>query len=595
MRALGDAETREEIGKWLERIKLGEDFRRSVAFEEKWKTWKKYYRNEFKKGLLPVNLVFPLIRSLVPRIYFRDPRVIVTPRKERMTYHAKVVESIDNWIVRRLEVKRTFKRIIQNACLYGTGIGKTGMDSEFGYDPEKQRAMSEFEEDMVEMGAWEHPEDYYTTEYNQNIVPGLPWYGSVNPRHFVVPFGCEDIRSAPWVAHKIIRHIDDVKGDDKYENKSGLRPTHSMEAFHQESRSTRRANPDGAEYVILWEVYDAREKRIKVIAQEHDQYLRNEEDLLQLTGLPFDVVTFNDDDEWFWGISDVQYLEPQQLEINEIRTQYRQQRRNSLAKLLVAQDAISPEDMEKLRSGDIDSIIEVRSNALEGVVKELQTHMNNDLLLAGQTIRQDMRETVGFSRNQMGEFDASTRRTATEASIVNEAAMLRVDERRDTAADMYVAAIRRINQLIFSQWTEERVVQVIGPNRMPYWVTYTGEQLAGDYDLQVDPDAAQPMSSQLRKFEALELLKVITSIPPELLVDPMTGQIGVNIREVIKNAIEQYGTIDSSRVIIEAQPPMPASPGTESMGLAEMIQMMGGGGAPDAAVPLQMLGLQGRV
>ena len=135
-----------------------------------------------------------------------------------------------------------------------------------------------------------------------------------------------------------------------------------------------------AEYVELWEIYDKRERRIKVIATGYDKYLRNVEDDLYGGQVPYESLIFNDDGDYFWGISDCKIIEPQQLELNEIRTQYQEHRKLSLIKMLVDKGSISPEDFHKLESGEISRIIPV--NGGPRAVAIFSPHIPPDLIIA---------------------------------------------------------------------------------------------------------------------------------------------------------------------------------------------------------------------
>jgi len=160
----------QELEKWQENLKLAKDFRKEVANYEKWKDWKKYYRNDYSPGVIPVNLIFSIGRSIIPRVYFRNPQVSVMPLKPGMEMQARIVEALDNWMVRRIGFKQTMKRSIQDAYLAGTGIIKLGYDSEFGYDP------STYDQGYEEPILWdtgEYEEPY--PEYNSQVFRGLPW------------------------------------------------------------------------------------------------------------------------------------------------------------------------------------------------------------------------------------------------------------------------------------------------------------------------------------------------------------------------------------------------------------------------------------
>ena len=562
----------QEIEKWQENLKLAKEFRKKVADYDKWKDWKAYYRNDYAPGIIPVNLIFSIGRSIIPRVYFRNPQVSVIPLKPGMEMQARIVEALDNWMVRRIGFKQTMKKVIQDAYLTGTGIIKLGYDSEFGYDP------SVYDQGYEEPVFWDvgdYEEPY--PEYNSKVFRGLPWALRIPGRDFLVPWGCESLDTAEWVAHRYLRRLDDIKADPKFENTKGLKGTHThLEVDEDKIRRELYKRDSQAEYVELWEIYDKRERRIKVIATGYDKYLRNVEDDLYGGQVPYESLIFNDDGDYFWGISDCKIIEPQQLELNEIRTQYQEHRKLSLIKMLVDKGAISPEDFHKLESGEIGRIIPVNGDP-RTVAHILSPHIPPDLIMASREVRQDIRETVGFSRNQMGEFDDSTRRTATEASIVQQAASIRVDERRDVTANLFAQCVARMNKFIFQNWTDRHVLQVVGPEGGRHWVSFTGPQIAGDYELRVDPESSLPVTKESRKADALQLLGTL---------GPIFAQIGnqKGLQQLITHVLESYEGINPGNFF-----PDPEGVGgnpENAIPINEYIQMMGGQGGANIPIPL---------
>lgn len=575
----------EEIAFWEKVRKQGEKFRLETAIENQWAVYRAYYRNEFDEGILPENLVFPLIKSIVPRVYFRDPKVIITPQRPGFSVQAKILETIDNWVIRQMRLKKSMKRIIQDACTYGTGIGKSGYDSEFGYDAEEQRTKSEVEQYFNATGTWE--EDTEVIEYDESILPGTPWYKRVHGNNLILPYGCEDVKDTWCVIHKVVRHIDDVKADRKYVKTDRLTPTHTLAAKYGKEMQRRPGMALDTDYVVLYEITDLRTKRSKVIAEGHNFFLRNDIDELLAAGNPYDLMVFNEDDASAWGLSDVMYLDPQQREINEISTQYRTQRQLSVLKVLAREGLFSPEQRERFMSGELGALVEVAgsmSDDIRASIMQFEPRFTNELLEAKQVVRESAREQVGFSRNEQGDYDTSSRRTAYEASLVHAAHQIRVDERRDVAADMYVDIIQRINKYIFKFWTEQRYAEVVGPDNAKYWVNYTGAMLRGDYYYQVDPDTSQQRSSELRKSEALQLLQVVGSLP----IDRMANQDGspkVKLDGLLEYVLDQFQSVDTMRIINPNGAPMMDG---QVMSIDQLKAMMGQmgqmGGAQNASL-----------
>jgi len=125
------------VQEWKERIKAGLEYRKKYSTRSKWEDFRKYYRGQWAPGILPVNKTFSYGRMLVPKVYFRAPRVTITAAHPDLVWHAKVVEAIDNLLIRELGLKRVLKRAVMHAYLCGVGPVKLGYDSEFGYIPEQ--------------------------------------------------------------------------------------------------------------------------------------------------------------------------------------------------------------------------------------------------------------------------------------------------------------------------------------------------------------------------------------------------------------------------------------------------------------------------
>jgi len=138
-----------------------------------------------------------------------------------------------------------------------------------------------------------------------------------------------------------------------------------------------------------------------------------------------------------------------------------------------------------------------------------------DLFLAEENVLHDARETVGFSRNQFGEYKpGSADTTATEARIVAMASEIRVDERRDMVADLMVDVVSDMHNIIFSEWKEPQVVDIAGPQGVQLWVEFTGDMLRhGTYEVKVDPDSSVPETKAVREQKAIQTYQILMQNP----------------------------------------------------------------------------------
>ena len=248
---------------------------------------------------------------------------------------------------------------------------------------------------------------------------------------------------------------------------------------------------------------------LDLLKENKGQVLYDGDDAMQSNGFPNFPLVFNPDTECFWGVPDSQILDPYQREINEIRTQQMKHRRLTLVKLLAKKGSIDQGEITKMLSEEVGSVVWVNDASIDRAVRPVQAaDIPQSLFLAGEQTQKDVRDTVGFSRNQFGEYNSQTAETtATEAQIVEGATGIRVDERRDAVADLTVRVIEGMHDLIFQHWSHREVMEVVGPGGVPIWVQFTPTMLRhGQYHVKVDPDSGMPTDRRATRTEGSQRL-----------------------------------------------------------------------------------------
>jgi len=569
---------RPEVTWWDAQIKAGILFRKKFSQEGKWDLWRQYARGNWNQGTMPVNLFYAMSRSLIPRIYFRNPSISITPRKPGPTHMAfsTVLQRIDNKMIRQMKIKKQMKRAVYHAFLFGTACPKVGFGAQFTPTPDDEVTGAPIQNEEQNL-KWK-------TEYRSNVLKNMPWVSTVHPGHLIVPDGLVDFDETRWVAHWIRRPLHEVQNDKRLKNTDDLKPTRVTSA--QSGDSAGRT----VELTDLFEIRDKQTQRVFIIAPSStDKVLLFEPDEMQYEGrVPFHPIVFNEDDDAFWGIPDANILEPHQLEMNETNTQIMKHRRMSLIKFLYQTKSIKEEELDKMLSEDVMGGVQVSDI---NQVKPLQVAaIPQDLLIAKQNIWDDVRQEFGFSQNQGGDFN--NRRggdtTATEAEIVRQASEIRVDERRDLVADVLVDIMRDVHRVIFGNWTETEVIDVVGPQGRPIFVKFTGKMLeAGQYDIKIDPDSSLPETKAAREQKAMLLYGQFRTNP---LIDPvkLTQYLlhemqGVAFDDMMRNLGMEGGGTEDKPLEIEELGKLQGRAIQELGSKADNIESLGPGGGNDAA------------
>jgi hypothetical protein len=517
---------------WKNEVRMGVRYRTQFGKSAEWLRYKNMYRGLWEKNLVPVNIIYALGRSIIPQIYFRNPHISVSPKKPGYTIHARVMERVDNYLIRETGLKQEMKSCALDTYLCGRGPLILGYDSEFGFNP----SFSSSQYSDLTLTSFNKKGD--KIEYSDNVKPGFPWAMRCNPLDFIVPWGTSRWEDARWFAIRKMRMLRDINEDPKYTNKADLkgiyksrmeasteaRPEGNIKGFEDDARN---------EWVEIFEIHDKRSQYVYVIALDHDKFLRAEYDFLQVEGLNAEVLGFNEDPDYFWWTPDCRLVEVQQAEMNDIRTMAKRHRRVALLKVLYDKGMVGKDELTKLLDEDPKAAVGIDAGANGDVRKSValfQSHVPPDLISAAREVREDVREIIGFSRNQMGSFeDSGGRRTATEASIVKAAAMIRIDERRDIMADFLERIIRKQNQLIFSNWSAERLVDIIGPDGARYWIRFTGQEIKGEFSYQINPEESIPEDRRTRRAEIMEYIQVASQTPGidmKYLMESYAAQLG---------------------------------------------------------------------
>lgn len=562
---------------WLEELRKGIEDRNKKAHVMKWEKWRRWYRGLYNANELPYNVYFKLLRTMIPRVYFRNPSASITPRKRQQGQvdywvFAQIMEQIDNALYDRMRLKEAMKMSIQDAFMFGTGVPKLGYGGQFNARPDP-------------VGATEAPPDKkhkeQQIEYNSYILPDTPWIMRVPTRRFIVPAFALDWASCRWVAHEERRHIDDVQNDPRFKHVSDLQPGVLTQPGDVDLNKM-------ADQVSLIEIRDKKSGGVFVIAPtQKDKVLYYEEDTLQYDRrLPFFPVQFNPDDDTFWAVPDAQILEPHQIEMNEIRRVCRMHRRISLIKFIIRQGQLTPDSLTKLLSpNEVGAAIEVVKDApsLADAIKEMQAgDLPAGLLKMDQMEEQLIQELLGLGVNQFGEYaPGSADRSATEAMIVNQAVQIRTDERRDICADRIVDITEHMNYVLLNQWDGEQVVAIAGPEGQRIWVAFKMTDIKSlEYDVKVDPDSAVPETRAVRRQNAMGFYQLFMNDPMfdpyklrQRTVSEMTGPWNLDLMKS-QEQLQQQAMAASQAAGNQplGQPGQPGSSPSQPIGAQQVIQ-----------------------
>lgn len=580
-----------DVKMWQERIMAGLKFQSDFGCSGDWGTYKELYRQrKDTRSYVMVNTMFQLLRSMVPQVYFRNPRVTATARKPGLQaeLNARIVQKLDNWLLSELATKRQFKKMVEDNFFCGTSTGFIGYDSMYGFDSQDTDATGQYTLTQFDKSG-------NKIEFNARVNPGMPWFLRARPEDVIFPSGCTDKESAEWVALRLFRKLDDLKKDTKYANTKDLSSKSSPLRTTAEGVSSvdireYQQIDEGNQWVELWEIHDLRTGKIKVITLDCSKFLRDDPDEMQIEGLPIENLTFNPDPDYIYGVPDARIIYPQFLELNDIRSQAQKHRRVNLIRAIVNEDALSQEEIQKFTSDKVQAVIRAKMGAttdIRNVIASVSPGVSGilqDLNMQGEVARGDIRETVGFSRNASGEYQGKTHISAEETKQVFKSLNIRLDERRDQMADLLTGVVRKWNQLIFTHWSQEKIIDIIGPDGAKWWIKYKGTEIKDEYNMYVEAEEGAPMDKGSKLEAAMEAARVWAELNQGAIKNGMS--VPPELQRLIFNQFEETG-LDVDKLVAQTNAMNMQTQNMQAMqnGGEALQQKMGGAGAsPDNPV-----------
>lgn len=510
---------------WLVEIDNALEYRRLYGREDKWVSLERSWQNDpGSEAAIGPNLIFGMGDSLLSDLTVPDPEFVASPEHPAGVDRAPIVEYTDNWLVRKLHMKDHVDIGLLNAFLKCRAILKIGYDSEFGYAP------------YYDIGTREQPAGMTLTQFDSkgrriestNTMPGMPWVSVVDPADFVVPWGTLFLESAPWAAHRIIRKTEYIKKDPKYKNTTRLTPQISMEdwmkSYSKTHHGKRRVSTTGntynanqkPEYNVLWEIRDRMTGRVIVVTPDYDKKLRDDFDALQVCGMPFVSSTFVPHTRSFWSSPLAYYLGAIQSTSFDIAKQGEKTRRINNLKFLARTGAMTSTQLTKLVSGDVGAVGFVdTSRDLKDAFMPFPQGSQMDFIIQADQVRKNAREVIGYGRNQLGEEMQSSRRTAKEVMSVERGSQKRTGRRGSAVISLYINAMNKINKIWFRYWRTPRYA-LVGKD----WKPFTGDEIEGDYLLDLSLTNKRSVSKGQRKVESLTLgiQMMQMGVPPEAVL-----------------------------------------------------------------------------
>lgn len=508
---------------------------------------------------IAVNLSFSTINVLGPSVAVNNPKITVTPRKPEDEDRATILEVVINYWWKHHKMQPALRLATQDALICGIGWLKVGWKYR-----EQEVEMSE-EEAIEEIAARMQELDEFASR-NPALAGGLPTdeeiaaeigtmkVETLEDRPFLERISVFDmfvdplstsLDDAMWVAQRIVKPLDEVKADRRYE--SSVRSALQADAYDRtlHHRKQNRRIEDESEMVTLWEFYDLRKGTVCVFAESGDGFLVKPRPMPLPFGHPFIHIRNYEVPDKFYPKGDLEEIESLQDELNKTRSEMMNHRKRYKRKYFYRESAFGQAGIAALKSDDDNVMVPVLDDnqPFQDIFQPMpQTSLSPELYNYSQQIEADIDIVSGISEYARGSAP-EIRRTATEAAILQDAQNARAADKLAKIEGAITDVARKLVQIAQQFLTGEHVAMIYGSDGLPLWVPYTRDDIVGEFDFEVEGGSTQPQNDTQRRQNAISMLQALaplvgTVIDPRELARHLL-QFGFNVRNPEKFLMQQ--------------------------------------------------------
>jgi hypothetical protein len=546
----------EKLARYRARIDHARQYREAEGYDALWNRLRDLYKGKhFPAGTpdedrIAINIAFSTLNVIYPSISVNYPKITVAARKAEDADAAMIAEAAINYYWRVYDFQEPFRRATKDFLTFGHGWLKVGYRF-----VESQRDMTPDEATDEYVAARQELDDF--AALNPELAGDLPsdddlaanavgtvsvvledrpFVERISPFDMYVDPEATTLEDASWVAQRIIRPIEEAKADERYKPSVRKNLQADTSVLH-DSLTPRQRKQIGSDSdrVTIWEFYDLRSRTLCVFAESADDYLVDSTDLPYAFGHPFVMLRNYDVPDEFYPMGDLEMIEGPQLELDKTRSQMMNHRRKYARKWLFRESAFSEQGRQALLDDRDGVMVPVEEDVpLGDTVAPLPiTSMSADLYGFSQTIEADIDKISGVNEYARGASPA-VRRTATEAAMIQDAANARSADKLALIESSVAKVARKVVQLLQQYMTSEQIVRVAGAEGSYFWFNFDYQDIAGEFDFEVEGGSTQPNNEAFRQQQAMSLMNAVAPLVG-VVIDPAALakhvlQVGFGIR-----------------------------------------------------------------
>ncbi len=543
-------------------------------FDLEAKHYIKMYRHEFS-GLLPerlllsdrvdVNVVYPIVKTLIPNLYFQDPKVYVKPLQETIVMpvtqlvddgqggqteeeaidpatgmpvtqefdavnSAKIFQSALNNNLDKSKVKFQVKQAIMDAHLTFYGAVKCGWGNEQGVASMGQGAPPSVRDDISDDMA------YAIRMKPWNVIPDM-----------------KDFYNPEWVALRYTVHPEQLKADTRLRNTEQIHGATQLDPMDKD-KYWKFLDKDDLKQTEYFEIYvkpcaQYPSGKFFILTDEvKEDFLYDSDWPLEAKESPVKLLYFNPDPEGGLPVPDVKYYaNHQKAKLNLRNAEYEFVQRTMPILGVDLGGVKDPNTLSKqITSGQVPRVVACTRNPERVLSGISYPSLGVDFRTLDVNIDNDVSRMVGLTSPVTPTSDADNQ-LASALKLADKGEQIRQNERADVVSDFLTAIVEYWAKL-YKEFAGPENYTVIDGEKFP--VKWSRDQINGKFIFKIKPFSMSYEDPVIRRKQWADLFNLLAAPETRMFLAEQGAQVdGVKI---VRRILETYDERDVESFIVSS-------------------------------------------
>lgn len=498
------------------------------------KLWigKHFDSNVSPQDRISVNYTYAVLKQKLAALYYQNPKIIASHRRPQTESEGAVIDNVANsrnvemvlnWQKDEYPFKREIKKCLLDWKRSGYGVMFTGWKTDF---TEKKIKKTEPRKILgIPFGQKEVESDELSIEDLQN----RPDFRRMRPDQVYFSPESQDSDDIPYVVIERVVSYEELENDARFKN---IKDIPADTYVSEEYRGSEVDMTDDMRRVRLYDYYDKNSWVVMAHGLNSKALYERENPYADVFGdeesLPV-VLIFGDDDlDNFYPLSEIGILEPQQRELNKIRSQQINHRKRFNRKYLVDKNKITDYEKEKLTNPEDGTTISIDPQG-EPLASAIFPVPDADLSYPNDVevrIKEDINVMSGILQYQLGSSQGENFKTLGQTEIAEVHSQTRKDEEQEEVERFVEKVYKRLFQLDQKFLQESIVQRVVGNNDEAEWLKSGNADIQGEFDIKIESGSQLKNDDDVLRKQFLDTFNLFYG-KPEFM--PIIKELGLAI------------------------------------------------------------------